>query len=355
MKKAQTNEMIQWIGVTLIALVMFYVLMTWIESGVRINDAVEKGSIVYTVASSVNALSSMEEGEITRYLHASYDIEVKCYEGKCSVLTLQYTGEIPGAYSSPVSLIGTAEPTFLKRVNKVTLTKDLGGPVRLTGEKSDEYFDGKLEIPNLPAKCIYAVYPNLKPILSNSRILQGEEPELVAAIIMRESSGNSNSYRYEPNYQLLYIDNSPVWTKPPLYLTAGPTIEDVLPFTRSGEISKWSESDKNRVAQTKLSASYGLMQLMYPTAWQHCQGKKVSDTKTVDLSDPEILRRDNEVNIFCGISYLKFLRTRHSDPMDVVSAYNAGRPKWEFMAANRGYTRDVMSYYEAFKKCEEIA
>lgn len=62
------------------------------------------------------------------------------------------------------------------------------------------------------------------------------DPNLVTAICMIESSGNTKAYRYEPGFWSQYMAKNP----------------------------KWKDGDPKRV-----SASYGLMQTMYPVAVEH--------------------------------------------------------------------------------------
>jgi soluble lytic murein transglycosylase-like protein len=62
------------------------------------------------------------------------------------------------------------------------------------------------------------------------------DPNLVTAICMIESSGNTKAYRYEPGFWSQYMANNPIW----------------------------KGADPKRV-----SASYGLMQTMYPVAVEH--------------------------------------------------------------------------------------
>lgn len=59
------------------------------------------------------------------------------------------------------------------------------------------------------------------------------DPDLVEAVCMVESSGQTHAYRYEPNFWLRYMAQNP----------------------------RWAGSIRERV-----SASYGLMQVMYPVA-----------------------------------------------------------------------------------------
>lgn len=59
------------------------------------------------------------------------------------------------------------------------------------------------------------------------------DPDLVTAVCLVESSGHTSAYRYEPQFWLRYMAKDPKW---------------------EGEIPE------------RVSASYGLMQVMYPVA-----------------------------------------------------------------------------------------
>lgn len=64
----------------------------------------------------------------------------------------------------------------------------------------------------------------------------GLEPDLVTAVCLVESDGRTNAYRYEPNFWIRYLAGKP----------------------------EWDGANPHRV-----SASYGLMQCMYPVALEH--------------------------------------------------------------------------------------
>jgi hypothetical protein len=343
----------QWLALVLICFIMIIVIINWSAAGAHVQRGVEQGSLMYTIANSVNALSSMEEGEVIRRLSSNFDIEIDCSDGHCYVMTIPYDSSGKALKeSNKVLILGNVEPKTIKNVNKITLTKEMGKKVVLTGEHTDDSFMTPLVIPESTTPRCVTKYPEISTLLYDNEINQGEQPELIAAIIQRESSWNTKSYRYEPGFQVRNLDGSPVWTKKEAWLKTGNTIEQwfALNPNRAGEKSSLTSDQLKLIAQTKLSASYGLMQILVTTAYPVCNGLTVKGTK-IDLdSNPEQLY-DAKVNLFCGVKYLKSLRARYPDIRDAVSAYNAGKPAWTTNLANRKYTVEVLGYYNDFKAC----
>jgi len=103
----------------------------------------------------------------------------------------------------------------------------------------------------------------------------------VAAVVMTESSFDEHAYRYEPGFWRRYLKNNPRW-------------------------NAWEPE--------RVSASYGLMQIMYTTA--------------VDLGysgDPEGLY-DPVMNLRWGCRCLKsLLNWAHGDVNSALAAYNGGK------------------------------
>jgi hypothetical protein len=172
------------------------------------------------------------------------------------------------------------------------------------------------------------------------------EIELIAAIIQTESSWNDKAHRYEPRYQITYLEGTS-WENDEAWLSEGsPTILEWGEWNpdRKDEIENLREYDLGLVAQTRVSSSYGLMQALYDTAVTYCDYK----------GDPEGLY-DPAVNIDCGVSYLKFQMDRYKNSRtvyaDAASAYNAGSNKWETEDRYKEYVEIALGYYNAFKAC----
>lgn len=106
----------------------------------------------------------------------------------------------------------------------------------------------------------------------------------IIATISTESSGNPKAHRVEPAYYNRYIKDQSKWKDSPYY--------------------KFPE---------RIAASYGLVQIMYPTAYNiGFRGKPE------DLYDPA-------VNIDAGAAYMASqVKMHHWDPPKIGAAYNAG-------------------------------
>ena len=347
---APVNEMLQWIGLLLVCIIMFYVTITWASGGAHVQRGIEQGSLMYTVANSVNALSSMEEGVVTRQLINFFDITIDCSAGACYVSTAPYVSGKLQDSSSKVLILGNIKPVSLKNVNKITLTSEAGKDISLTGEHVGDTFMASLSIPDYSVMCV-TNHPGIASYISDPDINQGQDPELIAAIIQAESDWDQKSYRYEPGYQVKYIEGVSKWTEKPCWLRSGQTINQWFAQhdSRSSEKKGLTEAQLGLVAQTKASASYGLMQILYTTAVETCEGLELKGS-VINLDDPEELYTP-DVNIFCGTRYLKKLLSSYPDIRDAASAYNAGSPSWTTNLKNREYTMKVLGYYNAFKKC----
>lgn len=133
------------------------------------------------------------------------------------------------------------------------------------------------------AKKIWNTFQN--PIMAASK-KYGVPVPVIIATISTESSGDPQAYRYEPAFYQRYIHGKASWKNNPYY-----------------------------DAPERISASYGLMQIMYPTAYTvGFRGKPE------DLYDP---RQNLEV----GAAYIASpvqARQHGWDPPKIACAYNAG-------------------------------
>lgn len=101
--------------------------------------------------------------------------------------------------------------------------------------------------------------------------------ELLVAQSRQESSWKLSAYRYEPNFDRRYVSRAvkkiservaplSVWKKHPAWLTKGPTIADWFIANPTRRVEQTPKIKYDMIAQTRLSASYGPMQVMYLTA-----------------------------------------------------------------------------------------
>lgn len=108
---------------------------------------------------------------------------------------------------------------------------------------------------------------------------------LVLAVIQMESGGRVRIRRHEPGYLKKYIATNPTWLK--YSQETGVTLEDI-------------------------ASSYGLMQIMFPTA------RGFGCRFPQDLFDPDL-------NIRYGTAYLKGALAKHGDNVLLTLAhYNGG-------------------------------
>ena len=93
--------------------------------------------------------------------------------------------------------------------------------------------------------------------------------ELLVAQSMQESSWKLRAYRYEPNYDRRYVSGQQArFQGDPAWLTSGPTIETWFAQNPKRGAERVAGRNYGVVAQTRLAASYGPLQIMYPTALQ---------------------------------------------------------------------------------------
>ena len=123
------------------------------------------------------------------------------------------------------------------------------------------------------------------PILAASKKYGVPIPAIIATIFT-ESSGKAKAYRYEPLFYRRYIKNQKQWKNSPYYKSP-----------------------------RRIAASYGLVQVMYTTAY-----KIGFRGKPEDLYEPE-------ANIDAGAAYIASayqVKNHEWDPPKIACAYNAG-------------------------------
>lgn len=126
----------------------------------------------------------------------------------------------------------------------------------------------------------------LRALAANKARAAGLDGALLFAVIQTESGWNPRAYRYEPAFYTRYIQGKDLQTL-------------------------WGGSPR------RISASYGLGQLMYTTALENGFSRS---RPPEDLYDPE-------TNIDLTIRLLTRLLKRYGGNVrDAVAAYNSGRP-----------------------------
>jgi soluble lytic murein transglycosylase-like protein len=157
--------------------------------------------------------------------------------------------------------------------------------------------------------------PGYESLIETTATRFGLNPDLVGAVVLTESSGLTNAYRYEPAFWLRYMAPRP----------------------------EWRGRDPHRV-----SASYGLMQVMFPTAL----------TLGMDpATEPELLfvpAIGMEFGCRVLANLLKwaggFAAPREAQVRAALAAYNGGQQGNEPTAAtlrNAAYVSRVASFLPA--------
>lgn len=101
--------------------------------------------------------------------------------------------------------------------------------------------------------------------------------ELLVAQAFQESQWVLRGYRYEPNYDRIYISRatkrpvehlSPLerWSRTSAWKPRGPTASEWFDSNSGRNAEKDPKREWSFVAQTRIAASYGPLQIMYPTA-----------------------------------------------------------------------------------------
>ncbi|MDD2221698.1 MAG: transglycosylase SLT domain-containing protein, partial [Clostridia bacterium] len=145
----------------------------------------------------------------------------------------------------------------------------------------------------------------------------GVSQALIFAVIQMESGGNEKAYRYEPGYYRRYIEKNLDWKF--LMMKHGYTPRDV-------------------------AASYGLMQLMFPTAYPY---KK-------NLTPAELYEPDTNVRI--GTAYLAGLLKKYDgDKLQTLAHYNGGAGGARAVRLGKDtqatrYAKATYGLYERYKK-----
>ena len=150
---------------------------------------------------------------------------------------------------------------------------------------------------------------NIDIRLAIERLCGDIDPDLIEAIVMTESSGRPDAFRYEPNFYAKYV----------------------------------REGDYPKVQHKELSTSWGLMQVMGLVAWE--MGLK----KDIALTLCTI-----EGGLKYGIRHLKRFMDKYEkaggDGNDAIAAYNAGSArKKDGKYVNQQYVDKVTKRFNELK------
>lgn len=148
-----------------------------------------------------------------------------------------------------------------------------------------------------------------KDLISRIAAEHGLDRNLVAAIVLQESSGIAQAKRFEPAYRYFY---------------------KVDEFAKALDLHPDTEKDGQ-------ATSYGLMQVMGAV----CREKGFKGFFT-DLFDPE-------TNLKYGCQHLKTYLDRYKNLEDAIASYNAGSPRRDAATGkyvNQAYVTSVLSRKE---------
>ena len=133
---------------------------------------------------------------------------------------------------------------------------------------------------------------------------------LILAMIQQESGGNENAVRYEPAYEQRYILNNKTW----------------LDRCRAGGFTS-----------KEAATSYGLMQIMFPTAWNY------NVTKPKELFDPS-------TNIRVGTAIMAG-RLKKYTIEDALVTYNGGEGALLKPSSSAWrYSKNVYTLFQKYKE-----
>lgn len=143
-----------------------------------------------------------------------------------------------------------------------------------------------------------------RALIERSAADQHLDPNLVEAIVIAESNGCTDAFRHEPDFYRRYLAGKPEW---------------------AGQNPR------------RISSSYGLMQVMFPTAKQYGFGEL-----------PELLFLP-DVGLKYGCLHLKkLLGWANGDVRKALAAYNGGAGNWNGTDPQR-YAARVSKLYDAVK------
>ena len=144
-----------------------------------------------------------------------------------------------------------------------------------------------------------------RPEIDAAAKLHSLDADLVAAVVEQESNGWASAFRYEPDFWAKYLAKNPAW--------------------------------KNRNPR-EVSASYGLLQTMYPVAVEHDF-----------MGQPwELFNPVTSLEYGCRV-LSKLMAWAEANKTKALGAYNAGKGGWDG-TWGRKYSKEVLTRYERIKR-----
>ncbi len=118
------SQFIQFIFLILLGFLVVAILIMWAGAAASATKSAEQASLIYSITTSVNALSITEKGLVERELKGVYDIEIEC-NTKCYIKITPYEDNKKGKSSEKILIVGDIERVSKKisRVAKICIEK----------------------------------------------------------------------------------------------------------------------------------------------------------------------------------------------------------------------------------------
>lgn len=135
--KADSTMVVLGLFAIIVGAMMMYLLIPKIAAPSMKIHGDEQGYIIAkTMASSINALSYADEGEITKSFEAEWDVHVRCDTDTCSIKVFF---ENKGSHNvGTVVVTSNVEPFTGDNVERIKITKNNDGKVKLEDISKNE-------------------------------------------------------------------------------------------------------------------------------------------------------------------------------------------------------------------------
>jgi len=132
-RKGDVSEIIMVVFALVVGMLIIYLLVPKIAIPSMDSYGDKQAYITAKIlASSINSLSSMEEGHSVRNFELDWDISIECKRKGFCYLEVGHKDFLSTDIDA-VALMGDAEEAEIYAMNKVKITKETGKPVRIEG------------------------------------------------------------------------------------------------------------------------------------------------------------------------------------------------------------------------------
>jgi hypothetical protein len=121
---APISQFIQFLFLILLGFLIVAILVIWAGAAASATKSAEQASLIYTITTSVNALSTTQKGLVEKELKGIYDIEIEC-NSKCYIKTTPYDNDKKGKSSEKILIVGDIELVSkkLSKIGKICIEK----------------------------------------------------------------------------------------------------------------------------------------------------------------------------------------------------------------------------------------